>query len=129
MMARCKFNLNTIELNKTVIDKLTVHSYEMSIYLVELEIGSDIGFVYDYDKPKRFLSSQEVRQAFENCKVLTAQMLHFEFSGFGDRPIAPGLLIAGVLTISGSVISGSVYPAFYAAFFKKTADYMVPVSN
>ncbi|MFT2092729.1 DUF6482 family protein [Paraglaciecola sp. 2405UD69-4] len=75
-MARCKFNLNTIELNKTVIDRLTVHSYEMSIYLVELEIGSDIGFVYDDDKPKRFVSSQEVRQAFENCKVLTAQMLH-----------------------------------------------------
>ena len=38
------------------------------------------------------------------------QMLHFEFSGFLSRPIALGLLIAGALTILGSV---------YGAFFKK----------
>ncbi len=38
------------------------------------------------------------------------QMLHFEWSGFFDRPIALGLLIAGVLTLGGSI---------YGAFFKK----------
>ena len=38
------------------------------------------------------------------------QMLHFEWSGFFDRPIALGLLIAGVLTLGGSV---------YGAFLKK----------
>lgn len=38
------------------------------------------------------------------------QMLHFEFSGFTGRPIALTLLIAGFLTILGSV---------YSAFFKK----------
>lgn len=37
-------------------------------------------------------------------------MLHFEFGGFLDRPIALGLLIAGVLTLCGSI---------YGAFFKK----------
>jgi hypothetical protein len=38
------------------------------------------------------------------------QMLHFEWSGYFDRPIALGLLIAGVLTLGGSI---------YGAFFKK----------
>ena len=37
------------------------------------------------------------------------QMLHFEFTGFLDRPIALGLLIAGLITILASV---------YGAFFK-----------
>jgi putative tricarboxylic transport membrane protein len=38
------------------------------------------------------------------------QMLHFEWSGFFDRWIALGLLIAGMLTLCGSI---------YGAFFKK----------
>jgi len=38
------------------------------------------------------------------------QMLHFEWSGFLDRWIALGLLIAGFLTLGGSI---------YGAFFKK----------
>ena len=38
------------------------------------------------------------------------QMLHFEWSGYFDRPIALGLLIAGLLTLCGSI---------YGAFFKK----------
>ncbi len=38
------------------------------------------------------------------------QMLHFEWSGFLDRWIALGLLIAGILTLCGSI---------YGAFFKK----------
>ncbi|MDH3630053.1 MAG: tripartite tricarboxylate transporter permease [Gammaproteobacteria bacterium] len=38
------------------------------------------------------------------------QMLHFEWSGFLDRWIALGLLIAGFLTLCGSI---------YGAFFKK----------
>jgi len=37
------------------------------------------------------------------------QMLHFEWSGYLDRPIALGLLIAGILTLCGSI---------YGAFFK-----------
>jgi len=38
------------------------------------------------------------------------QMLHFEFGGFLERPIAFGLLIAGFITILASI---------YGAFFKK----------
>jgi hypothetical protein len=38
------------------------------------------------------------------------QMLHFEWSGVFVRPIAFGLLFAGLLTLCGSI---------YGAFFKK----------
>ncbi len=38
------------------------------------------------------------------------QMLHFEWSGYLDRPIAFGLLVAGLLKLCGSI---------YGAFFKK----------
>jgi len=38
------------------------------------------------------------------------QMLHFEWSGFFDRPIALGLLVVGIVTLLGSV---------YGEFFKK----------
>src|SRR5210317_2011002 len=40
------------------------------------------------------------------------QMLHFEFSGFFDRPIALGLLAVGFLTLAASI---------YGEFFKKSA--------
>jgi hypothetical protein len=45
------------------------------------------------------------------------QMLHFEWSGFFDRPIALGLLIAGFLTLCGSI---------YGAFFKKAKTPQTP---
>jgi putative tricarboxylic transport membrane protein len=38
------------------------------------------------------------------------QMLHFEWSGYFDRPIALGLLLAGFATLGGSI---------YGSFFKK----------
>jgi putative tricarboxylic transport membrane protein len=37
------------------------------------------------------------------------QMLHFEWSGFFDRPIALGLILAGFVALTGSI---------YSAFFK-----------
>ena len=39
------------------------------------------------------------------------QMLHFEWGGFFDRPIALLLLVAGFATLGGSI---------YGAFFKKS---------
>ena len=47
------------------------------------------------------------------------QMLHFEWSGFFGRPIALVLLIAGILTLLGSI---------YGSFFKKTAKAPSPES-
>jgi putative tricarboxylic transport membrane protein len=38
------------------------------------------------------------------------QMLHFEWTGFYDRPIAAFLILAALLTVAGSI---------YSAFFKK----------
>ena len=38
------------------------------------------------------------------------QMLHFEWTGFFDRPIAALLIVAALLTVAGSI---------YSAFFRK----------
>ncbi len=76
LMANSKFSIKTIESQNIVVDRLTVRSYEMSIYLVELEIGNRKGLVYQDNKPLRFNSSQDVRNAFEHCNILAAQMLH-----------------------------------------------------
>jgi len=48
------------------------------------------------------------------------QMLHFEWSGFLDRWIALGLLIAGFLTLGGSI---------YGAFFKKDKKQSISASS
>ena len=59
-----------------VVDMLSVYSYEMNIYLVELIVGDEKGWVYEGDRPKRFHSTQHIRDTFDCCIVLAAQMLH-----------------------------------------------------
>ena len=49
----------------------------MNVYLVTLNVGTHSGMVYDdKDKPKRFYSSQQIREAFANCQVAKAIMVH-----------------------------------------------------
>lgn len=59
------------------IDLLEVHSFEMNVYLVQLNIGSNTGMVYDdKDKPMRFFSTQQIREVFEDFIVEKAVMVH-----------------------------------------------------
>ena len=59
------------------IDKLEVQSFEMNVYLVKLHQNDASGFVYDNnDRPMRFHSSQQIRDAFEFCEVERAVMVH-----------------------------------------------------
>jgi hypothetical protein len=59
------------------IDKLEVQSFEMNVYLVKLHTLHSAGFVYDKnDRPMRFHNSQQVRDAFEQCDVKEAVMVH-----------------------------------------------------
>jgi hypothetical protein len=46
------------------------------VYLVKLRVGEDTGLVYEGDSPKRFHSSQHIRDAFDGLHILAAQMLH-----------------------------------------------------
>mgnify|MGYP006981148601 FL=1 len=59
-----------------MVEMLTVRSYEMNVYLVELKVGDETGLVYEGDRPKRFHSTQHVRDTFASCIILAAQMLH-----------------------------------------------------
>lgn len=59
------------------IDLLEVHSFEMNVYLVALNVEANSGMVYDdSDKPKRFHSTQQIREAFAEINVEKAVMVH-----------------------------------------------------
>lgn len=76
LMQQTKFWIKDIKSKFITVDMLTVCSYEMNVYLVKLTVGDKTGLVYEGDSPKRFHSSQFIRDAFDGCKVVTAQMLH-----------------------------------------------------
>ena len=72
-----KFIYTQIPLVGFKIDLLEVHSFEMNVYLVALNVNSQSGMVYDdTDKPKRFHSAQQIREAFADCSVEKAIMVH-----------------------------------------------------
>ncbi|MBT0587904.1 DUF6482 family protein [Alteromonas oceanisediminis] len=72
-----KFKYSSIPLQGFQIDLLEVHSFEMNVYLVALNVGRNSGMVYDdKNKPKRFYSTQQIREAFADCRVEKAVMVH-----------------------------------------------------
>jgi len=72
-----KFLMSSIAKQPISIDKLEVQSFEMNVYLVKLHTLNSAGFVYDKnDRPMRFHNSQQVRDAFEQCDVKEAVMVH-----------------------------------------------------
>lgn len=75
-MQHIKFLMKDLESPSTTVDMLTVCSYEMNIYLVKLRVGNKTGLVYAGDSPKRFHSSQHIRNEFAGLNILAAQMLH-----------------------------------------------------
>jgi hypothetical protein len=75
-MQQTKFWIKDIKSQSITVDMLTVCSYEMNVYLVKLSVGDNIGLVYEGDSPKRFHSSQHIRDVFDGLTILAAQMLH-----------------------------------------------------
>lgn len=75
-MQPSKFEISTLIQQAPLIDKLTVLSYEMSVYLVRLDIAQSQGLVYRDNQPMRFYSTQQIRDVFVMCKVLKAEMRH-----------------------------------------------------
>jgi hypothetical protein len=68
--------MKDIQTPSVQVDMLTVCSYEMNVYLVELEIAGDQGLMYEGDRPMRFHSSQHIRDVFDGLNIVAAQMLH-----------------------------------------------------
>lgn len=71
-----KFDYNKVIDKSMVIDQLEVQSFEMNVYLVKIYNGESSGMLYQGDSLKRFHSTQQVRDAFENVDVLKAVMVH-----------------------------------------------------
>jgi len=75
-MQQTKFWMKDIKSQSITVDMLTVRSYEMNVYLVELRVDEIKGLVYEGDSPMRFYSSQHIRDVFDGLKILAAQMIH-----------------------------------------------------
>ncbi|MFC4698689.1 DUF6482 family protein [Glaciecola siphonariae] len=72
-----KFLIADIKKSPIAINTLEVQSFEMNVYLVKLYTPQGDGFVYDdADRPMRFHNSQQIRDAFEQCEVDRAVMVH-----------------------------------------------------
>lgn len=75
-MEKIKFQIPDLKEKSVKVDLLTVLSFEMNVYLVELTVGDSKGLVYQDGIPKRFHNSQNIRDVFAGVIVLAAQMLH-----------------------------------------------------
>lgn len=73
---QAKFDISVLTQQSPLINKLTVLSYEMSVYFVRLDIAQQQGLVYSGNQPMRFYSAQHIREVFAQCKVLEAEMRH-----------------------------------------------------
>ena len=71
-----KFEYQQLISQNQSIDELELQSFEMSIYLLKLRIGSEQGMLYNGNELMRFNSTQQVREAFADIDVLQAVMVH-----------------------------------------------------
>jgi hypothetical protein len=72
-----KFHIKDIKKAPMHILRLEVQSFEMNVYLVRLLTENADGFVYDdIDRPMRFNNSQQIRDTFEHCSIVSAVMVH-----------------------------------------------------
>lgn len=59
------------------IDEVTIHSFEMGKYLVEVVFDCRKGFIVDdNNRPQQFNSVEEVKQALTECVVRQAFLVH-----------------------------------------------------
>lgn len=59
------------------INELTVHSFEMGVYLAEVDFDGRKGFIVnDNNKPQQFPSVDAVKQALDRCTVYKAYLVH-----------------------------------------------------
>ena len=59
------------------INELTVHSFEMGVYLAEADYDGRKAFLVNADnKPQQFLSIEQVKGALDRCTIYTAYLVH-----------------------------------------------------
>ncbi|MDF2179682.1 DUF6482 family protein [Aliiglaciecola sp. CAU 1673] len=58
------------------IQKAWLLSFEMGMYLVKISVDGQEGMVFSGDRPLRFSSIEQARQAFEHCEIDHAELVH-----------------------------------------------------
>ncbi|MDP4528291.1 DUF6482 family protein [Alkalimonas delamerensis] len=60
------------------IDELVVHSYEMGLYLAEVDFDQRKAFIIDDEtgRPKKFHSIEQVKDAFGDATIRKAYLCH-----------------------------------------------------
>ncbi|MCC5827679.1 DUF6482 family protein [Alkalimonas sp.] len=60
------------------IDELVIHSYEMGLYLAEVDFDNRKAFIIDdaTGRPKKFHSIEQVRDAFAEATIRKAYLSH-----------------------------------------------------
>ncbi|MDP2715729.1 DUF6482 family protein [Rheinheimera sp.] len=59
------------------INELTIHSFEMGVYLAEADYDGRKAFLVDEDnKPQQFHSIDEVKLALNRCTIYQAYLVH-----------------------------------------------------
>lgn len=70
-------NLNEMLSKRVTIEKLKILSFEMNIYLVDVELEGFRGLVRgSKNNPQRFKSVTEIKDVFFECTVIKAELVH-----------------------------------------------------
>lgn len=82
--------LEHLNFQDVVIDKLTIHSFEMGLYLAEVEFDGRNGYIIgENNKPRPFYSVHQVKQHLAEAKIKDAFLVHDsaydEMIGQGDK--------------------------------------------
>ncbi len=69
--------LEHLNFDDVVINKLTVHSLEMGLYLAEVDFDGRTGFIVDDDnRPQHFYSVAQVKEQLSKARIKSAVLVH-----------------------------------------------------
>ncbi len=69
--------LEHLNFDDVVINKLTVHSLEMGLYLAEVDFDGRTGFIVgDDNRPKHFYSVTQVKDQLSQARIKSSVLVH-----------------------------------------------------
>lgn len=82
--------LEHLNFQDVVIEKLTVHSFEMGLYLAEVDFDGRNGYIIgDNNRPRPFYSVSQVKQELAAATIKEAYLVHAsaydEMIGQGEK--------------------------------------------
>ena len=69
--------LDDLRKRKTAVDEVTIHSYDMNLYLVELVVGRNKSMLCEKSgRPIRFRSVEQVKDEMADLPLIKVQLKH-----------------------------------------------------